>query len=426
MEEVSLHPRTMKAHRVTFTVHVFRYLGTPTETFMTAPKHAAPDSVGLTRLQHVELFQEPPHLQLDGGATLGPVRVAYETYGTLNSDKSNAILVCHALSGNAHAAGWGSPEERKPGWWDNYIGPGKPFDTNRFFVICSNNLGGCDGTTGPSSINPKSGKPFGLQFPMITISDIARVQKALVDHLGIDRLLAVAGGSMGGMIALQWALDYPDALASSLIIASTPRLSAQNIAFNAVARQAIMADSNFNNGDYYDGPRPESGLALARMMAHITYLSEEGLHDRFGRRLQDREELSFGFETDFAVESYLSHQGSSFVKKFDANTYLYITKAMDYFDPFPNPKDTAEALEKTHVRFLALSFSTDWRFQTSRSKELVKILNWHQKDVTFQEFISPHGHDAFLIDSVEFKRSLGAFLIRVEQEVISNTAGGPS
>ncbi|OSM02066.1 putative homoserine O-acetyltransferase [Magnetofaba australis IT-1] len=299
--------------------------------------------------QYVTLFTDAP-LTLDSGATLADVTIAYETYGELSPNRDNAILVCHALSGTAHAAGYHSPESRKPGWWDHYIGPGKPFDTDRFFVISSNNIGGCNGTTGPSSINPETGRPWGLKFPMITIGDIVRAQHALVEFLGVKKLLCVAGGSMGGMQAAQWALDYPEQVASCVCIAATPRLSAQNIAFNAVARQAIMADPHFNGGDYYDLPgdpeprqRPANGLALARMMAHITYLSEQGLHEKFGRRLQDRESLSYGFETDFAVESYLMYQGSKFVHQFDANTYLYITKAMEYFDPFPPPKRPPDA-----------------------------------------------------------------------------------
>nr|CRH07006.1 Homoserine O-acetyltransferase [Candidatus Magnetococcus massalia] len=385
-------------------------------------------SVGIVESQHAQLFDAENPLPLDCGTSLAPVTVTYETYGTLNADRSNAILLCHALSGNAHAAGRHHPDDRKPGWWDAYVGPGKPFDTNRYFVISSNNLGGCDGTTGPSSICPKTGMPYGLSFPMITIGDIVRVHKALINHLGIDKLMAVVGGSMGGMQALQWSLDYPEMVPACVIIAATPRLSAQNIAFNAVARQAIMADSHFNGGDYYSLPsdpdplpRPESGLALARMMAHITYLSEQGLHERFGRRLQDREALSYGFETDFAVESYLSYQGSSFVKKFDANTYLYITKAMDYFDPFPDQKSAAKRLEQVESRFLVMSFDTDWRFDTSRSKDLVRTLNRHMKSVSFQEFSSPHGHDAFLLPHEGYQDTLSAFLKRTYLDFTGGT-----
>ncbi|MBF0295492.1 MAG: homoserine O-acetyltransferase [Magnetococcales bacterium] len=379
-----------------------------------------PQSVGIVRTEYVDLFTDgQSSLALDCGATLAPVRVAYETYGSLNAEKSNGILICHALSGNAHAAGRHHENDRKPGWWDNFIGPGKPFDTDRFFVICSNNLGGCDGTTGPSSINPATGRPFGLSFPMITIADMARLQKALIDHLEIPQLMVVAGGSMGGMIALQWGLDFPDAMRAVIVIASTPRLSAQNIAFNAVARQAIMVDPHFNGGNYYgEGvERPVNGLALARMIAHITYLSEKGLHEKFGRQLQDRQQLSFGFERDFAVESYLHYQGSTFVKKFDANTYLYITKAMDYFDPFPDPETTARRLLAFNARLLVISFDTDWRFDTSRSKELVKMLNWHKKTVTFEQFRSIHGHDAFLIDDPHYMESLGSFLKRLLLEI---------
>ncbi|MBF0125296.1 MAG: homoserine O-acetyltransferase [Magnetococcales bacterium] len=373
-------------------------------------------SVGIVTTHYIDLFGQGVPLALDSGASLAPVRVAYETYGQLNADRSNAILICHALSGNAHAAGKHHADDKKPGWWDSYIGPGKPFDTDRYFIISSNNLGGCNGTTGPSSINPATGRPYGLRFPMITLADMVRVQKSLIDHLEIPRLMAVAGGSMGGMMALQWALDYPDLVASSVIIGSTLRLSAQNIAFNAVARQAIMMDPHFNNGDHYEGEKPNNGLALARMMAHITYMSEQGLHEKFGRRLQDRDSFSYGFEADFAIESYLHHQGSSFVDRFDANTYLYITKAMDYFDPFPDPETTARRLGPVQARFLVMSFDTDWRFDTSRSKEMVKILHWNEKNVSFQEISSPHGHDTFLIDTPIFRQSLASFLQRVYLE----------
>lgn len=387
-------------------------------------ERAAPveGSVGIVATQTVTLFRDQP-LLLDGGGSLQPVQVAYETYGQPNARGDNAILICHALSGTAHAAGRHRPDDRKPGWWDSFIGPGKPFDTNRFFIVSSNNLGGCDGTTGPGTPNPATGQPYGTDFPMITLGDMVRVHKALIDHLGIRRLLSVAGGSIGGMLALQWALDYPSMVDSCVIIAATPRLSAQNIAFNAVARQAIIMDPNFQNGHYYGGSRPENGLALARMMAHITYLSEAGLHQKFGRRLQNRERYSFGFETDFAVESYLHYQGSSFVKRFDANTYLYITKAMDYFDPFPDFETSARRLAPVKAKFLVMSFDTDWRFSTSRSKDLVNVFNRHQKDVTFQEFASPHGHDSFLMDIPLYRHSLASFLIRRGRDV---EAGGRS
>jgi len=383
-------------------------------------------SVGLVATQTVTLFDQGEPLRLDSGATLQPIQVAFETYGQRSSNSDNVILICHALSGNAHAAGRHHADNPKTGWWDGFIGPGKPFDTDRFFIICANNLGGCDGTSGPSSIDPNTGKPYALDFPLITIGDIARLQKTLLNHLGINQVLAVAGGSMGGMIALQWALDYPDSVAGALIIASTPRLSAQNIAFNAVARQAITQDPDFNQGDYYQGSKPERGLSVARMMAHITYLSEKGLHEKFGRRLQNRESFSFALETDFAVESYLKHQGSTFGKKFDANTYLYITKAMDYFDPFPDPETTARRLKKVHSRLFVMSFDTDWRFDSSRSKELVRILNLHQKNVSYQEFHSPHGHDSFLLHDHEYKLSLSAFINRLYNEQLHRRTQGNS
>ncbi|MEO5366199.1 MAG: homoserine O-acetyltransferase [Magnetococcus sp. WYHC-3] len=375
------------------------------------------DSVGLVETRHVTLFDPQRPLRLDSGATLAPLRVAYETYGTLNADGSNAILICHALSGNAHAAGRHRPDDRRPGWWDGFIGPGKPFDTNRFFVISSNNLGGCDGTTGPTSADPRTGQPYGLSFPLFTIGDIVRVQQALVAHLGISRLLAVAGGSMGGMQALQWALDYPGQVGSAVVIAATAQLSAQNIAFNEVARQAIRRDPHFNEGDYHGHrQRPVNGLAIARMMAHITYLSEQGLSEKFGRRLQDRDSVSFAFEKDFAIESYLNHQGASFVDRFDANTYLYITKAMDYFDPFPDTATAARRLSGVRSRWLVLSFDSDWRFTTARSRELVQILNRHGQEVTFEEFSSPHGHDTFLLDVPAYKATLRTFLARLHKE----------
>ncbi|MBF0434470.1 MAG: homoserine O-acetyltransferase [Magnetococcales bacterium] len=380
------------------------------------PDSHATGSVGLVTTRTVTLFAHGSPMPLDSGASLQPIQVAYETYGALDANQDNVILICHALSGNAHAAGRHRLDDSKTGWWDGYIGPGKPFDTNRFFIICSNNLGGCDGTSGPSSIDPNTNQPYGLNFPLITIGDIARLQRALLDHLGIRKVLAVAGGSMGGMIAMQWALDYPERVAGALIIASTPRLSAQNIAFNAVARQAITQDPDFNLGNYYQGAKPERGLSVARMMAHITYLSEKGLHEKFGRRLQNREHFSFALETDFAVESYLKHQGSTFGKKFDANTYLYITKAMDYFDPFPDPETTARRLQPVHARLFVMSFDTDWRFDSSRSKELVRILNLHQKNVSYQEFHSPHGHDSFLLPDHEYQRAIATFVNRLYEE----------
>jgi len=368
--------------------------------------------VGLVETRYVELFTVEEPLPLDSGATLGPVTLAYETYGTLNEAHTNAILICHALSGDAHVAGIHAGDDH-PGWWDGFIGPGRAIDTNHHFVICSNVIGGCGGSTGPASIDPATGKPYGLHFPMVTVADMVRAQAALMDHLEIRRLRSVLGGSVGGMQALQWTLDYPQRVESCVIIAATGRLSAQNIAFNAVSRQAIMTDPDFFDGRYQEHDVvPRRGLAVARMMAHITYLSEEGLQDKFGRSLQNRERVSYGFDRDFAVESYLHYQGSKFVQRFDANTYLYFTKAMDYFDPFPDDATAAAALAPVESDFFVCSFSSDWRFHSSRSKELVRLLLRHRKHVAYQEFASPHGHDSFLLDLPAYKATLKAFLDR--------------
>lgn len=368
--------------------------------------------VGVVETRFAELFTADEPLRLDSGATLGPVTLAYETYGTLAADRGNAVLICHALTGDAHVAGL-HPDSDKRGWWDDFVGPGRVFDTDRHFIICSNVIAGCSGSTGPSSVNPETGRTYGLDFPMVTTADMVRAQRALVDHLGLPRLRAVVGGSVGGMQALQWALDHPDRVESCVVIASATRLSAQNIAFNAVSRQAIMSDPDFHDGRYAERDTvPRRGLATARMMAHITYLSEQGLQLKFGRSLQDRDHVSYGFDRDFAVESYLHHQGSKFVRRFDANTYLYLTKAMDYFDPFPDAETAARALAPVTSDFLVCSFSSDWRFDSSRSMELVEVLLRHDKHVAFQEFATPLGHDAFLLDVPPYKATLKAFLDR--------------
>ncbi|RMF84238.1 MAG: homoserine O-acetyltransferase [Nitrospirae bacterium] len=368
--------------------------------------------VGLVETRYAELFTAEEPLRLDSGASLGPVTLAYETYGELDAARANAVLICHALSGDAHVAGYHEGDDR-PGWWDGFVGPGRAIDTDHHFVICSNVIGGCGGSTGPASINPATGRPYGPDFPMVTVGDMVRAQAALLDHLGIPRLRAVVGGSVGGMQALEWALAYPERVESCVVIASTTRLSAQNIAFNAVSRQAIMTDPDFHGGRYYDhGVIPRRGLAVARMMAHITYLSEEGLQDKFGRTLQDRDRLSYAFDRDFAVESYLHYQGSKFVERFDANTYLYFTKAMDYFDPFPDEAAAARRLAPVEAEFLVCAFSSDWRFHAARSKELVRILLHHRKHVAYQEFTSAHGHDSFLLDVPAYKATLKAFLDR--------------
>ncbi|HJZ98337.1 MAG TPA: homoserine O-acetyltransferase [Candidatus Solibacter sp.] len=348
-------------------------------------------------------------LSLDNGATIAPVEVAYETYGTLNARKTNAILVLHAFSGDAHAAGI-SHETGKPGWWDNMIGPGKAFDTDKYFVICTNVLGGCRGTTGPSSINPESGCPYAMTFPVITIGDMVRLQKMLMDWFGIEKLLAVSGGSMGGMQALEWVVEYPDRVVSAIPIASTARHSAQQIAFNEVGRQAIMADPDWNDGNYYGKQPPARGLAVARMVGHITYMSDESMREKFGRRLRDKETFSFGFDVDFEVESYLRYRGSQFVNRFDANSYLYITKAMDYFDLTDGQGTLGAVLERARARFLVISFSSDWLYPSYQSQEMVRALRSRNRDVAYVELNSNYGHDSFLVDVAEQTELVRGFL----------------
>jgi homoserine O-acetyltransferase len=358
----------------------------------------------------VESCQAQFHsLPLDCGATLSPVDVAYETYGRLNESRSNAILVLHAFSGDAHAAGI-SHEDGKPGWWDNMIGPGKAFDTDQHFVICSNVLGGCRGTTGPGSINPATGRPFGMSFPVITISDMVRLQKMLMDHLGITRLLSVAGGSMGGLQALEWAVAFPDSIASAIPIATTARHSAQQIAFNEVGRQAIMADPDWNEGNYYGKKLPGRGLSVARMVGHITYMSDESMKEKFGRRLRDKDKFGFDFFVDFEVESYLRYRGSQFVDRFDANSYLYITKAMDYFDLTAGHTSLGAALERAKARFLVISFTSDWLYPSYQSIEIVSALRSRNRDVAYCELSSNYGHDAFLVDVGEQTEMVRGFL----------------
>jgi homoserine O-acetyltransferase len=348
-------------------------------------------------------------LPLDNGGTLAPVEVAYETYGRLNAAKSNAILVLHAFSGDAHAAGI-SHETGKPGWWDNMIGPGKAFDTNHYFVICSNVLGGCRGTTGPASINPATGCPYAMSFPVITIGDMVRLQKMLVDWFGIPRLLAVTGGSMGGMQALEWAVAYPDRVVSAIPIATTTRHSAQQIAFNEVGRQAIMADPDWSEGNYYSKQPPARGLAVARMIGHITYMSDDSMREKFGRRLRGKEAFGFGFDVDFEVESYLRYRGSQFVNRFDANSYLYITKAMDYFDLTNGHGTLTAALAGVKARFLVISFSSDWLYPSYQSQEIVRALRSRNCDVGYVELESNYGHDSFLVDVAEQTELVRGFL----------------
>ena len=363
-------------------------------------------SVGLVQLQSAQLET----LSLDSGLVLHPVTIAYETYGRLNDDRSNAVLILHALSGDAHAAGYYAGDD-KPGWWEPMIGPGKGFDTDRYFVICSNVIGGCKGTTGPASIDPATGKEYALRFPVVTVADMVRAQKALIDSLGIERLLAVCGGSMGGMQALQWAVAYPEAVASCIAIAATPKHSPMQIAFNEVGRQAIMADPNWNEGDYYQGTAPDNGLAVARMIGHITYLSDESMHEKFGRRLRDKAVLGYDFTMDFEVESYLKYQGEMFTRRFDANTYLYITKALDYFDLTDGRGVLVETFRDLpeNMRFLVIAFSSDWLYPPYQSKEIVKALKGNGLDCTYLEMKSSYGHDAFLLENKDLTRVMWHF-----------------
>jgi homoserine O-acetyltransferase len=362
------------------------------------------ESLGIVNTQ----YYSPSHdLILEGGEKLKNITIAYETYGKLNKEKSNAIMVCHALSGDAHAAGW-HEGDRKPGWWDIIIGPGKALDTDKYFIICSNVLGGCKGTTGPSSLNPETRKPYGLDFPIITIKDMVNVQKMLVDHLDIKQLFAVIGGSMGGMQVLQWCISYPDMVRMAIPIATSAYSSPQQIAFNEVGRQAIISDPKWKDGTYYSLEFPDEGLALARMIAHITYLSNESMYEKFGRRLQDKDEYSFDFSTDFQVESYLHYQGSSFTKRFDANTYLYITKAIDYFDLTENGS-LADAFKNIKTKFLIISVDSDWLYPPSQNKEILMALSTNDVDVSYIEIKSSYGHDAFLIEGGQLNYIIGNF-----------------
>lgn len=351
------------------------------------------------------------HLKLDCGINLGPFTIAYQTYGSLNSDRSNSVLICHALSGDQFVAS-NHPSTGKPGWWNILVGPGRPLDPSKYFIICSNVLGGCMGSVGPTSENPKTKSPYGLSFPVITIADMVRAQAMLLDHLGIDQLFCVIGGSMGGMQALQWASMYPERVYTSVPIATAARHSAQNVAFHEVGRQAIMTDPEWHGGEYFlHDTKPRAGLAVARMAAHITYLSEAALRRKFGRKLQDRQSITYGFDADFQVESYLRHQGNAFVERFDPNSYLYITRAMDYFDMAEEHGGSlAKSFVDTPVRFCLVSFSSDWLFPTTGMREIVHALNAVAADVSFVEIETDKGHDAFLLDEPEFHITLSGFL----------------
>jgi homoserine O-acetyltransferase len=370
-----------------------------------------PASVGRTTTERALLYTQDDPLVLAGGQKLGPVEVAYETYGTLAPQRDNVVYVCHALTGDAHAAGY-HEDAGKPGWWDNLIGPGKPLDTDRFFVVCANLLGGCQGTTGPLSTNPATGKPYGMDFPLLQMADFVAVHRRLLEHLGIERLHAAVGGSLGGMQVLQWTLDAPEQIDNAVVVAASSRLTAQNIAFSAVGREAIMRDPDFQSGAYAETDRaPRLGLSIARMMAHITYLSEEAMSEKFGRRLQGSEpaENRMGLGVDFQVESYLNHQGSVFLDRFDALSYLYLTRSMDYFDPFADPGAAARIAEGG-TRFLVMSFDTDWRFDTGHSRRIVRTLEHAGASVTFREIRSPWGHDSFLLVVPGYHETISAFL----------------
>jgi homoserine O-acetyltransferase len=372
-------------------------------------------SVGIVAAEDA-VFDVP--LPLASGAVLPSYQLRFETYGRLNADKSNAILICHALSGHHHVAGRYQPDDKAAGWWDNMVGPGKPIDTRRFFVVGVNNLGGCHGSTGPSSLNPASGQPWGSAFPVVTVQDWVTSQALLADRLGITRWAAVIGGSLGGMQALQWSIAYPDRVAHALVIASAPKLSAQNIAFNDVARQAILSDPDFCGGDFYQqGTVPRRGLRLARMLGHITYLSDDGMGEKFGRMLRSGE-YQFGYDVEFEIESYLRYQGDKFSDYFDGNTYLLMTKALDYFDPArEHGGDLAAALKPAQAQFLLASFTSDWRFSPERSRETVQALIAAGKRVSYAEIESAHGHDAFLMLDQPYVDLMRAYLQRVAQEV---------
>ncbi len=375
-------------------------------------------SVGLVEKKFFTFAEPPDELILESGARLGPVTIAYETYGTLSPDKSNVVLILHALSGDSHVAGYYSKDDPKLGWWDIVVGPGKGIDTNEYFVVCSNILGSCMGSTGPSSINPKTNKQYGLEFPVITVEDMVVTQKALMDYLGVEKVLSVIGGSIGGMQVLEWCVRYPEMVVSAIPLASTTKHSALAIAFNEVARQAIIADPDWNNGDYYSGPKPNLGLAVARMIGHVTYLSDESMRLKFGRRLQDKSDFSFNFDVDFQVESYLRHQGKKFVERFDANSFLYITKAADYFDleSQHGSGSAVKAFSKARAKFLVVSFTSDWLYPTYQSKAMVQAMKKSGLDVSFCEIEAEWGHDAFLLPNERLTSLTRGFLERVYRE----------
>ncbi len=375
-------------------------------------------SVGIVEKLSYTFCESENGVLLESGSSIDSVTIAYETSGSLNSDKTNAVLVLHALTGDSHVAGYYSPDDPKPGWWDIMVGPGKGIDTDHYFVICSNVLGGCMGSTGPASFNPKTGRAYGCDLPVITIGDMVKAQRALMEHLGIEKIQCVIGGSVGGMQVLEWCLRYPENVRSAISLASTTRHSALAIAFNEVARQAIMADPNWNEGNYYLGEKPDMGLAVARMIGHITYLSDGAMRQKFGRKLQNRSALSFEFGGDFLVESYLQHQGKKFVERFDANAFLYLTKAADYFDLAGDygSGSLVRAFSKAAARFLVVSFTSDWLYPTYQSREMVKAMKKNGLDVSFCEIDAKWGHDAFLLPSTRLEGLIRGFLRSISHE----------
>ena len=377
------------------------------------------NSVGIVEPQYFTFAAPPDELLLESGRTLGPVTLAYETYGRLNADKSNAILICHALSGDAHAAGFHAGEDA-PGWWDDMIGPGKAFDTRQYFVICANIIGGCKGSTGPSSIHPKTGKPYALDFPMITITDMVNAQRHLIDYLEIGKIFCVVGGSMGGMQALQWASAYPDRVRAAIPIATALKQSPQQIAFDEVIRQSIMADPAWRKGNYYDHGQPKKGLAVARMIGHITFMSDQSMEQKFSRKLKNGN-YSFSFAEDFEVEGYLRYRGDNFVKRFDANSYLYITKAMDYFDLSGGL--FLPGVKKTDTRFLVISFTSDWLYPSHQSQEIVRLLKRRSIAATYCDLKSTWGHDAFLVEVEEETRLIRNFLGNIKTSIPAGETG---
>ncbi len=371
-------------------------------------------SIGIVKTEYFIFANPPDEFKLESGQALGPVTLAYETYGALNQDKTNAILVEHAFSGDAHAAGF-HEGDKDPGWWDSMIGPDKALDTNKYFVICCNVIGGCKGSTGPSSINPKTGLPYALDFPIITIGDMVKAQKHLIDYLGIKKLLSVIGGSMGGMQVLQWVSSYPKHICSAIPIATALKHSPQQIAFDEVGRQAVMADPAWNEGNYYGKLKPERGLAVARMIGHITYMSDKSMEEKFSRRLKSKEQ-GFKFTADFEVEGYLRYRGDSFVKRFDANSYLYITKAMDFFDLSADKLISKD--KDVNVRFLVIAFKSDWLYPAYQSQEIVRLLKTRGLDATYCEINSTYGHDAFLLEIEEETHLIKHFLNKTFKSVI--------